>query len=126
MNIIRQWFYSSTLYYKFRYYFIRHKAPISYIFWSEILRRENISQGNYSISLAWIDGPDASIWIERKPRDSGMSITVQDSEGNSVDTVWIPLSYRTMGKIFNGFNKASSISYKNIKEENEVNYGLIR
>lgn len=115
MNKLTNWFYSTTLYYKLRYYFIRQKAPLSWIFWGEIMRREASSQGMYQISIALAGAPDCGICLNRgAPKDNSIEIRVYNSDEKLIDTVVIPLSYRDAGRVMAGFDKAGAISRKSI------------
>lgn len=118
MNRIKNWLYNTSLYYKFRYYFIRKKAPLSWIFWGEVMRRESSSQGTYQISIAAVGEPDCVISLSRgSPGENNIEITIYSSSDKPIETVLIPLSYRSMGRVMRGFNKAFSISRKQIKVE---------
>lgn len=112
------WFYNTTLYYKFRYYFIRKKAPLSWMFWGDIMHRQSSSQGMYAVNVASAGDPDCAISLSRgAPGDNNIEICVYDAEDNLIDTVLIPLTYRQMGRVMSGFDKAFSVSRKKIREE---------
>lgn len=118
MSKLRSWFYSTNLYYKFRYYFIRQKAPLSWIFWGEILRRESSSVGLYAVSIAAAGQNDCAISLSRgASKENYIEIVVYDVNNKLVDMVTIPLTYRSMGRVMRGFDKAFAISSKKIKEE---------
>lgn len=118
MSRFRSRFYSTNLYYKFRYYFIRQKAPLSWIFWGDILRRESSSVGLYGLRIATVGENDCAIALNRgAPKDNYIEIIIHDMNNKPFDVVTIPLSYRDMGRVMKGFDKASSISRKKIKEE---------
>lgn len=115
---ITGWFYNTTLYYKFRYYFIRKKSPLSWIFWGEIMRRQSSSVGMYQVSIATAGAPDCAISLSRgAPGENNIEICVYDGDDKHVDTVYIPLSYGAMGRVQDGFHRASAISRKLIEEE---------
>lgn len=108
----------SNIRYWFRYYFVRKKAPLSWIFWGQMLHRETVSQGMYPINIASASDPDCAIDISMgAPRDNRISICIYDAKGGLVETIQIPLSYRSMKRVFAGFDKASSVSRKIIKAE---------
>jgi hypothetical protein len=112
------WFYRTSLYYKFRYYFIRRKAPLSWIWWGEVMRRESSSQGMYQVSIAAVGQSDAAISLSRgAPGDNTIEITIYDGGDTAVETVRINLSYRDMGRVMKGFNEAFRISRKQILKE---------
>lgn len=118
MNRFKLWFYNTAIYYKFRYYFIRKKAPLSWILWGEIMRRESSSVGMYAVSIAVAGQPDCGISLSRgAPGDNNIEINIYDGNDKLIDTVLIPLTYRQMGRVMAGFNKAYSISRKKIEEE---------
>lgn len=118
MNKLGSWFYRTPLYYKFRYYFIRKKAPLSWIFWGEIMRRESSSVGMYQISIAAANAPDCAILLSRgAPGENNIEINIYDGNDKLFETINIPLSYKSMGRVMKGFDRASSISRKKIKEE---------
>ncbi|SRR5216117_2208641 len=120
MSKVTSWFYNTQLYYKFRHYFIRKKSPLSWIFWGEIMRRESSSQGTYSVSIALAGQPDCAISLNRgAPKDNNIEICVYDSNDKLIDTVYIPLSYKSMGRVMRGFDKAFVVSAKKIREEYE-------
>lgn len=119
MSKITDWLYSTSLYYKFRYYFIRKKAPLSWIFWGEIMRRESSSQGNYDVSIAAARAPDCTISLSRgAPGENNIEIHVYNSKNEFIETICIPLGYRGMERVMRGFNKASAVSRRTIREEN--------
>ena len=104
----------------FRYYFIRKKSPISYIWWSDILKRDIRSVGMYQTSIA-ATTPDCAIGLSSgAPSDNHMTICIYDSDDKLVDRVEIKLSYKSMRKIMNGYDRAFAISRAKIKEENEL------
>lgn len=115
---LTSWFYNTSLYYKFRYYFIRQKAPLSWIWWGEIMRRESSSIGSYQVSIAAVGEPDATISLSMgAPGDNNIEINIYDSEDKLVETVYIPLGYRHMKRVMGGFDKAFKISAHQIKSE---------
>lgn len=123
MSKLKGWFYSTTLYYKFRYYFIRQKAPLSWIFWGEIMRREHSSYGSYDVSIAARGEPDCALSFHRgAPKDNNIAIDVYDSNNKIVETVYIPLSYKNMGRVMAGFDKAFAVSAKKIREEEKTQH----
>lgn len=102
----------------FRYYFIRKKAPISYIFWQDILKRKMISSGLYNVNIATELRPDCGITLETgTPKENKMSIHIFDKDDELIDTVDIKLSYRTVRRIYKGFREAYKISLESIREE---------
>jgi hypothetical protein len=120
MNKLAARFYTTILAYKFRYYFIRRKAPLSWIFWGEMLRRESSSSGMYQVSIAAAGQPDCAISLSRgAPKDNNIEICIYDNSDKLVDTVCIPLSYRSMGRVMDGFNKAFAVSRAQIRKENQ-------
>lgn len=102
----------------FRYYFIRKKSPISYIFWRDILKREMISSGLYNVNIATEIRPDCAITLETgTPKENMMSIHIFDKDDELIDTVDIKLSYRSVRRIHKGFREAYRISLENIRKE---------
>lgn len=105
MSRIKDWF---------EYYFIRKKAPLSYILYSDILKREMSIQGVYGLELA--SKSDCAITLNSgTPKENKISINIYDGK-KLIDTVDIRLSYRSMQKIKKGFNEAWAISNQAIKE----------
>lgn len=110
MNNLRYWF---------RYYFIRKKAPLSWIWWHNILRRDFDSVGMYPVSIAESGFPDCAISLNRgAPEDNHIEIVVYDASDKIVETIRIPLSYNSMNRVIEGFDKAFALSRKSIKEHN--------
>ena len=103
----------------YRHYFVRKKSPISYIWWSNILRRDCMFSGSYSVAIATVE-PDCAISMQMgAPNDNKLTITVYDGDNQCVASVDIKLSYRSMKRIHKGFNEASAISRRVLKEESE-------
>ena len=101
-----------------RYYFIRKKSPISYIFWRDILGRVMMSSGVYNICIASRKKPDCGITLDTgAPKENMMSIHVYDKDNKLIDTVDIKLSYRTVRRIYKGFREAYKMSLENITKE---------
>lgn len=104
----------------YRYYFVRKKSPLSWIFWGDILRRQLSWQGSYQVSIAAAGEPDCAISLSKgAPHDNKVIIAVYDTNEKLVETVEIPLSYRSMVRVIDGFNKASAISRRTIKAEGD-------
>lgn len=104
---------SKLIHQKFRYYFIRKKAPLSWIFWGEIMRRKSESVGMYDVSIAAVG--DCGISLSRgAPGNNNIEIVVYDREDEIVDIVLIPLGYRKMGRVMKGFDRAFSTSSKHV------------
>lgn len=115
---MNKWFYNSGFYYFYRFYFIRKKSPLSYIWWSNILKRDIGGQGSYQINIASATSPDGAIWISYgAPKDNHITITIYDSQNKKIAEVKIKLNYKSMKKLSDGFDKAFVISRKNIKKE---------
>jgi len=111
MNRLYQWY---------RYYFVRKKAPLSWIWWHDVLRRNSTSVGMYDISLAALNQPDAGISLSCGAYgDNTIEITVYDGYRKPVEMVTINLSYRDAVRVMDGFERAFSISRRQIKKENE-------
>lgn len=105
------------IYQFYRFYFVRKKSPLSYIWWQNILHRHVGFEGSYQVSIATVDEPDADISFSYgAPSDNYMSLKLYDNENNLYHKVKIPLSYRSMMKIQAGFNEASREIRKNIRE----------
>lgn len=110
--------------YLFRYYFIRKKSPLSYIWWCNVLRRDTSSEGLYALQLADSSTPDAALCLKTgAPKDNVMEIIVYDGDNTRLETVEVKLSYHSMKKIREGFHKATAISRQCIKEENLLTKG---
>jgi hypothetical protein len=105
--------------YWFRYYFIRKKAPLSYILWCHILRREVVYSGSYAVSIAAANAPDGSISLNQgAPGNNSIEIDLYDAYNKRFHTVKIELSYRSMKKVRAGFDEAFQVSRQKIREEN--------
>lgn len=107
----------SSIRYRFSYYFVRKKSPLSYIWWRDILRREISSEGMYNVAIATVE-PDCAISLSSgAPSDNHMEICVYDTNNRLRHRVQIKLSYKSMKKIRAGFNEAQRESRKILKEE---------
>lgn len=127
MSKVTDWFYNTTLYYKFRHYFIRKKSPLSWIFWGEIMRRESSTVGMYPISIAAVNSPDCAICLNRgAPGENSIEICIYDSTDSPAKSVRIPLSYKSMRRVMKGFDLAYAESFKIIKEELKELHQIVR
>ena len=107
----------SNLYNWYRYYFIRKKSPLSYIWWSDILKRHIGSEGVYNISIATVE-PDCAISLSYgSPKDNKLTILVYDSNNKLRHKVDVKLSYRSMMKIKSGFREARKESLNILRGE---------
>ena len=101
----------------FRFYFIRQKSPLSYIWWKDILHRDTSSEGMYGICIATTT-PDCAISLSSgSPKENVMEICVYDSNNKLLETIKVKLPYRSKLKIKEGFNKAWAVSRASLKKE---------
>lgn len=101
----------------FRHYFVRRKSPLSYIWWSDILKRDVSSEGVYNIALATVEPDSAIILSSGAPRDNYLEICVYDSDNKLRHTVEVKLPYRHIKRVKSGFHQAFRLSREILKEE---------
>ena len=110
-----QWFYNTRLYYLFRYYFIRKKSPLSYILWSNILKRDlSYSSG---ILTPFVPRKDERLRIETginlgAPKDNKIEFDVYGIDGKHVKTFTAQLTYKDAKRIQEAARDASSALLK--------------
>ncbi len=96
---------------KFRYYFIRKKSPLSYILWSDILRREmsyDSLPSDHNIIIRISTGA---------PKDNYLRINVHDEDGDFIGAASAKISYRDALRISKAASKAHGIDRANKRAE---------
>ena len=106
----------SRIYDWYRYHFVRKKSPLSYIWWSDILKRNIGSEGVYNVSIATVQSDCAISLSYGAPDKNRFTILVYDAQDRLKHKVEVKLSYRSMMKIKSGFAEARRESLKILKE----------
>lgn len=107
---LKTWFDNTTFYAKFRHYFIRRKSPVSYILWSEILRRDlSYCSG---ILTPFVPRSEDLLRIETSiesgaPRDNKIEFSVYDDDGKYIRSFQAKLTYRDSQRIRKAAEKAN-------------------
>lgn len=74
--------------------------------------------GMYPMSLAAIGENDAAISLSEGCQENGIEICLYDAENKMYTSVKITLSRKDAKRVIDGFNEASTISRRKIREEN--------
>ncbi len=104
----------------YRYWFVRKRSPLSYIWWCSVLRRAVESHGMYRINIASRDEPDCALQLScGAPQDNCIVVCIYDEDNTLFDTVKIKLNYRDARRVIDGFSKAFAISRNKMREEEQ-------